>query len=159
MTLPEILYKTATFFKLEYLLVQTDSHKRDYVHARRFYSYYSKTLKDGGRDLYNLTEIGRVINRDHSTVISYIRNHVSDLRYEDYQRIWDKYLEFMQTDTISYFEPEPERNNVNRFFIALRMNLSKYKEPNYVLDAGEDKPEPKEITEILCELPTHAKKR
>jgi len=81
----EIIEQT---FGCDKVLLRSKSRKATLVEIRQFFAAYSRhELK-----MY-LTDIGKLLNRDHSTVVNMLKNHVNLMEYDN--SYCDKWMSFL----------------------------------------------------------------
>lgn len=81
----EIIEKT---FGCDKVLLRSKSRKATIVEIRQFFAAYTRNeLK-----MY-LTDIGKLLNRDHSTVVNMLKNHVNLMEYDN--TYYDKWMSFL----------------------------------------------------------------
>lgn len=107
MNITELSLKTAKYFYISVGGLRGTDQERVYVIARQF--FYSVARQTYWKDKqHTLESIAKFVNREHSTVINGLNNHLNDLKNKRYYNDYQRYLEYigLKDDDIPINIPE-----------------------------------------------------
>lgn len=94
-----IIDKSCHYFELDINGFKGKSRRRIYCDARTMYCNY---LLETYRKAIVLTSLGKTINRDHATVIHYLKVHDNLIQTcQDYKARYLRYSEFLDQQTLT----------------------------------------------------------
>ena len=81
-TLDRVVKETSFIFNIEPKRLLSRKRKRYYVMGRQIISYILRTHYD-----FTLVKIGKLMERDHSTIINGLNNHEMDYEHDETYRL------------------------------------------------------------------------
>lgn len=84
--------------------------------------YLRAAFANAFRPISRVIDLGAVLHRDHSSIIYYCKTHESNIKYDDYKKIYDKAL-----DIKSKFLEENQELNIDLLLSSIKELKEKIK--------------------------------
>lgn len=119
MEIRELITAKELFFRNNKIL-DDNSRKRPVVYARTAFSAAFK--KEG------CVKIGKVLGRDHASVVHYMKSHNTLIQYKDYRELYEKALDFRKAFMEDDDLPMMSHQDLIKVIQDLRQELREEKE-------------------------------
>lgn len=96
MTPTQKVKTTARFFYITPDLIKSNSRVRLFVIAKQFVCAHLRSFIENDHYRYSLHKLGRLLNRDHSTIVNLMDNHWIDLDDSKYKHLYELYLIYIE---------------------------------------------------------------
>ena len=119
MEIKELIAAKELFFRNNKIL-DDNSRKRPIVYARTAFSVAFKKM--------GCVQISKVLGRDHSSVVHYMKSHKTLIQYKDYRELYEKALEFRKAFLENDELPMMSHQDLIKVIQDLRQELREEKE-------------------------------